>query len=380
MKKQIIISTLVSSLLVQPSVLSATSIWDDNSVLKNRTSSGVATDSASSTTYYHGGGIEVRFKRSGAFPPIVNIGGPSIKADCSSLSLDMGYASLINLQQLGKQLSQVGSSIVWGVMVGMVYTMPGISQAFKFINEWAGVIQDFLQNACADSKAAGANLGNKIWGKASERLSGITDDWGPDAQLSKKPSVANMLEGIFGKGTPAEINNLTSDTINELFSDVNGLASKYINTLIATGAETVNFTDESISNPIELSKIGLSTSSQMIVYFILSLTDDVGISETTIGALKSAMTDSKKLAKIIEDKTNEKTFATSISKLNVSDKAFVSYFLNGVNEGGPFEKMRDIKVVLFNLDNGRGYKEKFVLLTDGTGSEIDVFKNWKAIL
>lgn len=380
MRKKITASIITASLLLQPiSSFATANIWDSNSILKNRTSSGIATDPASGTTYYRGGGIEVRFKRSGTFPPIFQLGAPSIKGDCASLSLDMGYAALINLQQLGKQLSQVGSSIVWGIVVGMVYTMPGINQAFKTINEWSDWLQRYMQNACSGSKAAGARLGTRLWGDYAEKANSVMDGWGPDDMLGKTPSIENMLDTIFQNGTPAQINGAKGSTIKQLFSEANGLASSYLNTLITSGAETVNFTDEPVEIK-ELSKIGLSTSSQMILYFILSLTDDVGILENNINALKGSLTDPKKLSKIVEGLKSGNTFTIPITKTEVSEKAFVSYFLNGVNTDGPFNKMPDIKVALFNIDNGNGYKDKFILLTNGTSQNVDIFHDWKGLI
>ncbi|MFX4155803.1 hypothetical protein ACOL23_12810, partial [Aliarcobacter butzleri] len=72
--------------------LNAASLWDDSSVFNNVTSSRIVTHPVSGGTFMSGGAIEVRCKTTGTFPPIISYGAPSLRASCTGITFDAGYA------------------------------------------------------------------------------------------------------------------------------------------------------------------------------------------------------------------------------------------------------------------------------------------------
>ena len=61
----------------------------------------------------------------------------------------------MNLERLGQQLSQAGASLAYGVLIGLVYTMPGVEQTFTKLNEWSQWLQSFLSESCNIGTAVG---------------------------------------------------------------------------------------------------------------------------------------------------------------------------------------------------------------------------------
>ena len=89
--RKIFLSISMCSLLVTTNANCA-SLWDNDAIFKNVTEMSIATDPMSGATYLSGGGIEVRFKRTGNFPPIFSAGAPGLKASCRGISFDAGYS------------------------------------------------------------------------------------------------------------------------------------------------------------------------------------------------------------------------------------------------------------------------------------------------
>lgn len=54
------------------------------------------------------------------------------------------------------------SSLAWGVAVGLIYSLPGIFNVFKTINQWAKQIQQLLAMGCQAGIALGQALGEKV--------------------------------------------------------------------------------------------------------------------------------------------------------------------------------------------------------------------------
>ena len=104
-----------------------------------------------STTFYTTS-VYFRFGGAGMYPaPILNVSPPQISAGCNGLSIKGMFASLIGLSQLEEQLKNAGASIAWGIVVGLIYSLPGIGAAFRMIDSWSKMIQKLLANACTNS-------------------------------------------------------------------------------------------------------------------------------------------------------------------------------------------------------------------------------------
>ena len=142
-KRGISLITVFSILGISiPTDLSA-NIFDDAMKSVNKARSW----NSNGTSNYYMGSVYVRFA-SPAPPPIIKVSAPEIQASCSGINIKGMFVSLLNLDQLGQMLQNAGASLAWGIAVGLIYSLPGIANAFKMINDWAKRIQQILGNAC----------------------------------------------------------------------------------------------------------------------------------------------------------------------------------------------------------------------------------------
>ena len=137
------------------------------------------------------------------FEPIWHVSPPSIGASCSGFNLQGLFVSIIGWDRISKMLKSAGASFAWGIVVGLIYSLPGIFSAFKMINAWAKKIMQLLQNACR----AGQNFGKALtnggpldfgqkesfseWDKTMESLT-------PEAQV--KAAESGKDSAYIGKG------------------------------------------------------------------------------------------------------------------------------------------------------------------------------------
>jgi len=145
--KNKLISIALSTALLTPTLSSATNLSD--SFEATSTSGGTWKDARTGMTYYSGGSKTFTFKNASAkYPPWMKIRAPSIKAGCGGVSINGGFASFLNLKDIGKQLETAISSAGMGVLVVLVQTLPSIGKAFKDIQDLVRKIQSMLQNSC----------------------------------------------------------------------------------------------------------------------------------------------------------------------------------------------------------------------------------------
>ena len=163
-----------------PSYLSA-NIFNDALVSVNKQRSW---NDSTSHNYYMGS-VYVRFKQDTP-PPIFNISAPEIQAGCSGINIKGMFVSILNLDQLANMLQNAGASLAWGVAIGLIYSLPGIANAFKMINAWAKRIQQILAAACQSGIVLGQMMANNMgWQKNS------VDKW----LTNHMPNAANFLQG-----------------------------------------------------------------------------------------------------------------------------------------------------------------------------------------
>lgn len=140
--------TVCSSLLSQP-VLAASSDLG-GILLKNTTYAGSWEDPASGMKYFTGGGIRIKFKSNTVnYTPWIKGSAPSYSIGCNGISLSGGFVSLLGLTDIEDQLKDAGAAFAWGILTGLAYSLPAISDVFAKIQSWARTIQRLLQNACS---------------------------------------------------------------------------------------------------------------------------------------------------------------------------------------------------------------------------------------
>ena len=383
--KKLLLSIIASGILAVNS--NSASLWDDSSIFHNVTSSHISTDPMSGGTYMSGGGIEVRFKGTGSFPPIFGFGAPGLKASCSGITFDAGYAVFMNLERLGQQLSQAGASLAYGVLIGLVYTMPGVEQAFTKLNEWSQWLQSFLADSCNIGVNVGKELGRQAWRNVEGGVHELTNKIpSPNDVLGKPTDIASNLEKLLTDGTSDQKESAKSSITDDLFKDARaGIVATYINSLLKRGEENITFSQSEIIEFKPLDSIGLTASTKIMAYFITSIIDDIALDEKAVTIIAKGLKtdDAKLLAEQIEAKGgNEGTFRSIQARNKNATSAFVSFMLNGKNAGDAsvFSNLRGLRTALISLDNKTGVRDTFVTLLDTTGNTTDVFDTFEGYI
>ena len=120
-----------SSLLTQP-VLAASSDLG-GILLKNTTYAGSWEDPSSGMKYYTGGGIRIKFKGANtSYTPWIKGSAPNYSIGCNGISLNGGFVSLLGLSDIEDQLKDAGAAFAWGILTGLAYSLPAISDVFVF--------------------------------------------------------------------------------------------------------------------------------------------------------------------------------------------------------------------------------------------------------
>ncbi|GER94859.1 hypothetical protein A45J_2625 [hot springs metagenome] len=123
-----------------------------------------------STTTLSGGSMSFRLKNDVLGRPTINFRSPQASISCSGMNLDAGMMSILNLDLFEQMLSQGGASLAWGIMIGLVYSLPGIGESFQKLNEWARDIQKLMQSPCQVGKYIGSQIGAPIGKWVKETL------------------------------------------------------------------------------------------------------------------------------------------------------------------------------------------------------------------
>jgi len=357
------------------------SLWDNDSIFINKTSSGLATDPSTGVQYLSGGGVEIRFKNTGSFPPAFSFGAPKVNASCRGITFDAGYAMFMNLERLGQQLSQAGSSLAYGVLIGLVYSMPGIQQAFTKLNEWSQWLQKFLSDACNIGQNWGKEIGGDLVTSTKlDTLSNAVNNFipSPEDVINQNPSIEKFMKKIYNDGTDETIKKANNEVINALIKHARGgLISSYLNTLINNGEENINFNDDEIIEEVSIDELGLKQSTLIMAYFLSALTNDIAIKSDAITPIKNAIKskDEKEVNNMLKSISNEYNARAIQARNESSISEIISFILNGTktNKLGELNKLYIAKV---NFKDEDSNKKQFVLLTTKTNGKTTAFKDF----
>ena len=174
----------------------------------------------SPSVYYRFGPSAINFE------PIYHISPPDFEASCSGFNLKGLFVSILDLGRISKMIKSAGMSLAWGVVVGLVYSLPGIFSSFKMLNTWAKKIMELMQNSCQ----IGQRLGRQI-----------AEDKGFDKDIE---GVKSTFGGWISNLLPKDAQSATEDpegTVNKSF-----LGSAY--ETLMTGGEGL-FKDSEDINP-----------------------------------------------------------------------------------------------------------------------------------
>lgn len=157
--------------------------------------------------YFYGGEITYRFKRNTAFKPILEVRPPGIQAGCHGLSISGGFIHFLGLDEIKEQLQSASEGAMMGVVVGLVYSMPSLADAFDKVQKYVRMLQQILSQSCqisamatknwidAQRKAAREDAGNGYENVVGEVMNNLNGDW-PD---SINKGTEYLKEQIIGK-------------------------------------------------------------------------------------------------------------------------------------------------------------------------------------
>ena len=169
-KKKIIATLLITALLSQSAKANIDNLLDN--IVSSSYYAPPGEVKSPTTTTYTLGSYSFRIRNDLLNRPVLSIRPPSATISCSGADFDAGMLSLLNLSTFGDMLSQAGSSVAWGIVIGLVYSLPGIGDAFQKLNEWSRMFQSLLSNSCAIGIQVGRSLGQSLFENAKEGAQG----------------------------------------------------------------------------------------------------------------------------------------------------------------------------------------------------------------
>ena len=168
-----------------------------------------------STSYYSGGG-SVRFDFLEPPEPFFTFTPPSIEAGCNGIDIKGMFFNLLGIDQMGEMISNAGASLAYGVAVGLIYSLPGIANAFSFIRKWATEIQQLLANACSAGIKIGMALGDSVGSNLPEATE-LLNKW---QSFTEETVPGYFQKGISGVMESLGIADLLTGSVPESPADV----------------------------------------------------------------------------------------------------------------------------------------------------------------
>jgi len=141
-------------------------------------------------TMFYTTSVYFRFGSAQTYPePFWQFTDPKISVGCSGINIKGMFMKLAGIDRLESTLKNAGVSLGWGIVVGLIYSLPGIAASFKMLNDWAKKLQALLANACQSGIALGkqaANISGLDTWKGPKFLSDMPAD-AVDKSVDKKP-------------------------------------------------------------------------------------------------------------------------------------------------------------------------------------------------
>lgn len=111
------------------------------------------------------GSMNFRLNTSALTEPLVTFTPPRATLSCAGMDFDAGQLSMLNMSMIEDMVSNFGGQAAWGVIMGLVYSTPGISEGLSKLNEITRWSQALTQSPCEIGMALGQSAGKKIWGE-----------------------------------------------------------------------------------------------------------------------------------------------------------------------------------------------------------------------
>lgn len=290
------ISIVVASSLLSVNTLHAWNPKDD--FLGNLTGAGTYNDDYTKSKYMYGGSIVFKFQnKTTSNAPLFSFEEPKISAGCNGISITGGFLQVLGLDGLSEQLRNSSTALVYGIIIGLIYSTPAIAQALEQIRKIANWLQKFNQDACNIGRTIGANLGKRIGvKKAFEEV-----DDGFASLINEGNSKAMEFLGEVEKATPEEVKNVFKDLLksdNDETKDKTSqrYSSKYDNLFVKAGLAGLVLKDQLIPSSSSTSvEIGIETidggnKTENFYLVLYKLFGDIGFDTKFVDFINDAAT------------------------------------------------------------------------------------------
>lgn len=171
MKNKGISLILCASLISSPVFLQADDFGDSfqkgfngrfENNFSNSTKSGVIKNEDGSTGF-SGGSVTFRFNNEmDSYEPWLDLQPPTASFGCNGFDINGGFADFIGVNGIAQQLGSASGAVVWGLLVGLVNSLPTLEHIFSKIKAWV----DWLQNIVRDACNIGSTISSSIMDKA----------------------------------------------------------------------------------------------------------------------------------------------------------------------------------------------------------------------
>lgn len=178
----------------------------------------------SDRTYFSGGSMQMRMKKT-TIPPLITFQPPTARVSCNGLDFNAGLISILNLDMIEKLLQQSGTSLAWGILIGLSYSLPSVAKVFDEIQRYTRMLQALEGDACAIGKNIGKALGEDIAeaynskktgediasGAKSNLSAAMEDLWDDPAGFVKKTSGNVTYDALIAIGIPKDLTGYLMD-------------------------------------------------------------------------------------------------------------------------------------------------------------------------
>ena len=183
--------------------------------------------------YAVGGNYFMRLGSVGGTKPIISITPPDIRMGCGGLSIRGMFMSFLGLDELSTMLSDSGTTVAWGLMLGLVESLPSISQTLEQVQTFVRNIQKLLANSCQTAKILAQRWQHKpVIGAINDGIGSINTADHSLAEKIKKwnNSMMNTFAGLLKDGdvTDEKKGGMISQLIANDFATAFGTWGAYL--------------------------------------------------------------------------------------------------------------------------------------------------------
>lgn len=116
-------------------------------------------ESVDGTTGFYGGSVTYRFNNEmDSYAPWVDLQAPSAKFGCNGFDINVGFANFTGIADIAQQLGGASQAAIWGLLVGLVNSMPTLEHIFSKIKAWVDWMQNLVRDACNVGSAISSTI------------------------------------------------------------------------------------------------------------------------------------------------------------------------------------------------------------------------------